>query len=190
MKKLESQAELLRLEEKSNRRPLVGLEQGSVKIKVMEHGEVGGDGHGREKSDMRHLKTPFCLLILNVTCALQQVRKYTKSKEENNYQKSFTLRYSLLMFCHIFFWVPPLSLPLIDIGGEFWNKDDINLIYHSSGKPSWISMQDSFSVLIIFCTYVAGAQNNFKPNESNVFNVSCSRSAAEFFFKGGLLFYL
>lgn len=84
MKKLESQAELSRLEEKSNRRPLVGLEQGSVKIKVMEHGEVGGDGHGREKSDMRHLKTPFCL-ILNITRALQQVRKYTKSKEENNY---------------------------------------------------------------------------------------------------------
>ena len=50
-------------------------------------------------------------------------------------------------------------------------------------------MQDSFSVLIIFCTYVAGAQNNFKPNEINVINVSCSRSAAEFF-KGGLLFYL
>ena len=71
MKKLESQAELLRLEEKSNRRPQVGLEQGSVKIKVMEHGEVGGDGHGREKSDMRRLKTPFCLLILNVTRALQ-----------------------------------------------------------------------------------------------------------------------
>ena len=88
--------------------------------------------------------------------ASQQVRKYTKYKEGNNYQKSFTLRYLLLMFCHISS-ESLQSLPLLDIWGEYWNKDDVKLICYASGMPSWIFMQDLFSVLIIFYTYVAGA---------------------------------
>ena len=73
MKMLESQAELLRLQGKNNRSLLVGIKQGGVRIKVMEHGESGEVSMERKKLDMRYFKIPFCPLILNVICALSQV---------------------------------------------------------------------------------------------------------------------
>ena len=49
MKMLESQAEFLRLQEKNNRSLLVGLKQGGVRIKGMEHGEGGEVSMERKK---------------------------------------------------------------------------------------------------------------------------------------------
>ena len=50
MKMLESQAEFLRLQEKNNNRSLlVGLKQGGVRIKGMEHGEGGEVSMERKK---------------------------------------------------------------------------------------------------------------------------------------------
>ena len=73
MKMLESQAELLRLQEKNSGSLLVGFKQGGVRIKVMEHGEGEEMSMERKKLDMRQLKIPFCPLMLNVICALRQV---------------------------------------------------------------------------------------------------------------------